>query len=97
MAGAPPRTATVDHGGRGGYVTYSDPSGTLQFSWEGAAYGFEVMIPTPADWESQTGLPLAAREDTLAFIAERFIAARGQPSWTFRIVDGRFSALEIRA
>lgn len=55
------------------------------------------MIPTPADWESQTGLPLATREDTLTFIAKAFIAQRGRPSWTFRIVEGRFSALEVRA
>lgn len=89
------RSATVDAGGRGGYVTYSDPSGVLNFAWEGANYGFEVMVPTREQWEEQTGLPLAIREDTLAFIAQAFIAQRG--GRRFELVEGTYASLQIRS
>jgi hypothetical protein len=97
LAGVTQRSVTVDAGGRGGYVTYSDPSGVLTFVWEGANFGYEVMVPSPEHWEEQTGLPLAIRDDTLEFIAQCFIKQRSGRGATFAIVEQPYAALQIRA
>jgi hypothetical protein len=89
------RSVVVDHGGRGGRVTYPDASGVLELCWEGAASGFEIAVPTAARWEEATGLPLAIRTDTLAFIAAGFIAQRGTPRSTFEIVEEPYAFLVI--
>lgn len=96
MAGVTERSATVDSGGRGGDVTYSDPSGTLRFPWEVTEYGYEVSVPTRERWEADTGLSLAVRDDTLAFLAAAFIAKRGTERWTFAIVETPFASIQIR-
>lgn len=87
----------MDSGGRGGYVTYTDDAGPLRFAWEGASYGYEIMVPTAAEWEGLTGLPLAGRAEVLACIGRAIIAERGNASWSFRVVDKRFSRIEIHA
>jgi hypothetical protein len=94
--GTEERTATIDDGGRGGDVTYSDADGPLIFAWEMMSFGFEIGIPTAADWEEQTGRPLAGRLDMLRFIAERVIAKRGTRRSSFEIVEGPPSWLQIR-
>ena len=88
------RTATVDSGGRGGDVTYTDPSGSLRFAWEVTAFGYEIFVPTRERWEADTGLALAVRDDTLAFLADAFIAKRGQRGWTYAIGE---ASIQIRS
>lgn len=81
------RTATVDSGGRGGDVTYADPSGTLRFPWEVTEFGYEIFVPTHERWEQDTGLPLAERDAVLACLGEAFVAKRGGPRATYRIAE----------
>ena len=56
---------TVDHGGRGGDVFWRDGELNLRFVWEGTNGGFEISVPTLAQWTDQTGLPESRRVDGL--------------------------------
>jgi hypothetical protein len=89
------RSVTVDHGGRGGDVTYTDASGSLRFAWEVTGTGYEIFVPTRADWEAQTGLAAAVRDDTLRLLAEAFIEARARGG-TYTVVDAPYAAIDIR-
>jgi hypothetical protein len=93
--GATERTATIDMGGRGGDVFYTDERGPLRFPWEMSSFGIEIPVPSAAEWEERTGLPVDERLDTLRFIAECALAQRGQPHSKFEIVEGRFPAIQI--
>lgn len=70
--------------------------GHYAFPWEVTEYGYEVSVPTRERWEADTGLTLAVRDDTLAFLAKAFISGRGNPRWTFTIAEGRFASIQIR-
>jgi len=89
------RTAEIDDGGRGGGVIYIDERGPLRFCWEWSASALEIGIPTAAQWEEQTGRPLAGRLDILWFIAERVIAKRGKQGSTFEVVEQPSAWLRI--
>ena len=58
--GASERTATIDMGGRGGDVIYTDARGPLRFPWEMDSNGIEIPVPPAAVWEERRG-PAAQR------------------------------------
>jgi hypothetical protein len=90
------RTATIDHGGRGGDVTYTDGRGTLTFAWEMASFGIEIGVPTADRWEDDTGLPVGERPEVLRCIAESVIAQRGNRHATFELAEGEYASVQIR-
>lgn len=96
MRGTTERRVEVDSGGRGGDVLYIDANGTLRFCWEAAAFGYEIMVPRREDWEQQTGIALAARDETLALLAEAFLAKRCGGRGTYTIVEAPYAVVEIR-
>jgi hypothetical protein len=69
-------TVTVDHGGRGGDVIWQEGGTSLRFCWEGASFGFEVGIPTRADWTEHTGLPESRRAEVVRALGDAFIQQR---------------------
>ena len=89
-------TIEVDAGGRGGDVLYKGAEGTLRFPWEAESYGYEIPVPTAAAWEADTGLPLAARAETIALLGEAFLAQRCGGRGTWQLVEGRWSVIQIR-
>lgn len=71
---------------RAGTVTYVDDRGRVDFPHEMAGGGAHAVIdvPTSADWERVTGLPLAERDEIVRFVAET-VQREQAPSWRFEI------------
>lgn len=89
------RTATIDSGGRGGNVYYQHGNTSLRFAWEYGATGFEIAVPPPDQWESQTGIPLENRQETLQFIANQIIAQKENANSQAKMNDSEYSFLII--
>ena len=86
---------TMDYGGRGGEIWLEDGNHQLRFPWEMSADGFDIFVPSPENWQLQTGLPLEHRMETLEWIAQCAIAQRAKPESTFNIVDEAFSWIAV--
>ena len=72
--------------GRGGYVIFRRGKTTCNF-WRDIGAGNALMVievHTEADWEAETGIPLAERQAVLQFIGERVIVQQA-PGYLFRI------------
>lgn len=44
---------SVELGGRGGAVSYSEKGGSLTFWWEYSAEGVSILVPTTAEWDAK--------------------------------------------
>jgi hypothetical protein len=88
-------TVIVDSGGRGGDVTWTEGRTTLRFCWEGTGYGFEIGVPTAAEWTEATGLPATRRDEVIRELGEAFVKAR-HPRGRWELVEGRWANIQIR-
>ncbi len=82
------RKVTYKDQGRAGTVIYTDGDRTIEFSHEmaGGGYSWLIDIPTPAQWEAQTGTDLSERDEIVQFVAES--AQRDQArTWQYEIRD----------
>jgi hypothetical protein len=61
--------------GRSGHVHYQSraASFTLYYEFGGGDCVAWIDIPSPRDWERNTGLPLARRDEVLRWIGERVV------------------------
>ncbi|MEZ6028317.1 MAG: hypothetical protein R3C46_01075 [Hyphomonadaceae bacterium] len=71
---------------RAGMIYYVDGDHRIGFSHEmcGGDMKFSIDLPTVAQWEAATGLPLAERDDIIAFVAER-VRREKASSWRYEI------------
>ena len=84
-----------DIGGRGGSVTYKDHRTEFYFPWEVMNAGYELEIPTAADWEWRTNLPLAERDEVLRLIGEEGVKRYGEKTYRFKIIEAEFCSLLV--
>jgi hypothetical protein len=73
---------------RSGYVTYIEGAMRFRLVHEMGGGGCHcyIELPQPAQWEAQTGTPLARRDEIVQWIAER-VQRDQAPSWRFEIRD----------
>lgn len=73
---------------RAGTITYMDGERRIRFWHEmaGAPYKFFIDIPSAAQWEAATGVPLAERDAIVRFVAET-VQREQASSWSFEIRD----------
>jgi hypothetical protein len=66
------RRVVFENSGPSGFAIYHDGAKKTKFYTEvgGGNCIFYISIPTPEQWEKQTGYPLVNRKDILNFIAE---------------------------
>ncbi|MBK9150942.1 MAG: hypothetical protein IPM26_08035 [Saprospiraceae bacterium] len=78
--------------GRSGMAFYHDGEKTTAFYTEagGGNCIFYMVIPSAAEWESQTGYPLARREDILKWIAEESLKKQTQPVRSYYTISDRY-------
>ena len=71
---------------RGGSVIYIDGDRRLSFDNElcGGAMKCTIYIPSPAHWEAATGIPLAERDEIIAFVAAQ-VKREQASSWRYEI------------
>lgn len=76
-----------DDQGRGGTIWFESLDTTFSTWWEFAGGDALVIvaIPTEAQWEAETKLPLAKRMDTLTFIGEQIVADKISSGGSFII------------
>ena len=77
-----------DESGRSGYVIFNYGKISHRFAYEfGGGTALAIIdIPTPGQWEADTGLPLAEREAVLEFIGTQVVADKA-PEYAYRIDD----------
>lgn len=80
--------------GRGGTITYSAGNKRIHFDWEFAGGNGVAIIFVPEEkyWEAQTGLPLAARQEILEFVAKDAIEVKA-PDCIYRITANSIDIL----
>lgn len=93
------RRLSYTNQGRAGLVHYHEGDTlTLSLRWEMSGDDAEPLwidVPTVQDWERDTGVPLARREEILRFVAET--ACREQSSsWTAELRDSAIVLLAAR-
>ncbi len=73
---------------RAGTIVYIDGDVRIRFSHEmsGGDIKFSVEVPAAEHWEGFTKTPLAARDEIIAFVAERMRIEKAN-SWRYRITD----------
>ncbi len=61
--------------GRDGYVSFDNGQNSFDMYWEfgGGDVLAIITVPTPSEWQQQTGMPLSQRAETLEFIARQVI------------------------
>ncbi len=71
---------------RAGTIYYCDGERRVGFWHEmcGGGVQFSINIPVAEHWEAQTGMPLAERDDVVAFIAEQ-VKHDQAPNWRYEI------------
>lgn len=74
--------------GRGGTITYQDGETDIPLDWEfgGGNCVVIIFVPTEAQWEKATGLPLSERLPVLEFVAQQVIRDQA-PSCRYEISD----------
>ncbi|WP_026848135.1 hypothetical protein [Gemmatimonas phototrophica] len=76
MSGLPHNTQVrITSEGRSGVIHFENPQSTFSMWWEFAGAGALAIIniPSVAQWESTTKLPLSQREDVLRIIGEHVV------------------------
>lgn len=73
---------------RGGSVVYIDGDRRLSFDNEICGGGMKctIYVPTAKRWESATGVPLAERDEIIAWVAQR-VQREQAGSWRYEITD----------
>ncbi|MFT3724831.1 MAG: hypothetical protein QM773_14765 [Hyphomonadaceae bacterium] len=73
---------------RAGTIVYVDGDNRIRFSHEMAGGGAKFSIETPSKehWEGFTKTPLKARDEIIAFVAER-VRIEKASSWRYEITD----------
>ncbi len=73
---------------RAGTIVYIDSDTRIRFSHEMSAgdVKFSIEIPAAEHWEGFTRTPLSAREEVLAFVAERVRTEKAN-SWRYEITE----------
>ena len=73
---------------RAGTITYIEGDTRIRFSYEmaGGDVKFSIEIPSAEHWEGFTKTPRSARDDILAFVAERARIEKAN-SWRYRITS----------
>lgn len=86
MAARFSRRLEIDGTARAGTLTYVEGDLRIRFDHEMGAgdAALVVALPPAAEWERRTGVPLARRDEIVAFVAERL---QQQASWPFEITD----------
>lgn len=66
---------TYTNQGRSGYVNYRSPEAAFALYYEFGAgeYVVAISIPSAANWEKETGLPLLRRDEVLHFIGRQVV------------------------
>ncbi|MEO6040181.1 MAG: hypothetical protein ABIQ93_17335 [Saprospiraceae bacterium] len=61
--------------GRGGYVHYQSRAATFAFYYEfgGGEVVASIYLPSLPEWEKETGLPLARRDEVLNFMGRQVV------------------------
>jgi hypothetical protein len=74
--------------GRGGTIVYTDDKGTIQLSFEfgGGDCVVIIFVPTPSNWNEETGRPASERTAVLSYIAEQCIRDQA-PHCYFQLSD----------
>ena len=82
------RKVRYDEKGRYGYVIYSDQHGSINFYYEfGGGHCVAILsLPTPVNWEKETGRPLEQREEILNFIGTKVVQDQA-PGGTYSVSD----------
>jgi hypothetical protein len=72
---------------KGGNIFFESPSGTFDMWWEfeGGVALATVDIPTEAEWEARTKLPVSARQAVLQFIGNQIVADKISSKGSFAI------------
>jgi len=80
------RRLEYDGSGRAGTIYYLDGERRIAFPHEmcGGPMKFSIDVPPAAAWEATTGVPLAERDEIVAFVAER-VKREQAPSWRYEI------------
>lgn len=81
-------TIRYTQNGRGGTITYQQEATQLRFDWEfgGGNCVAIIFVPTEAQWEKATGLPLLERQKVLEFVAQQVVRDQA-PSCHYEISD----------
>lgn len=80
---------------RAGTIVYIEGEIRLRFYHEmcGGGVHFSIDVPVAAKWESETGRPLADRDDIIAFVAAE-TQRRQARSWNYVIRDNRIDFVD---
>ena len=81
---------------RAGTITYIDGDTRIRFSHEmaGGDVKFSIEIPSAEHWEGFTKTPRSARDDIIAFLAERVRIEKAN-SWRYRITSESIDYYEM--
>ncbi len=80
---------------RAGIIWYIEGDIRLKFHHEmcGGGMHFSIDVPTPEKWESETGRPLAEREEIVEFVAAETRRKQAR-TWNYVIRDNRIDFID---
>lgn len=78
--------------GRCGFIicSYNNQELSFYFEYSGGNNLAVIWIPTPENWEKETGLPLTERENVIHFVGRQVVADQVSPGKGYYTVENGF-------